>query len=234
MLNTILGIVGWIGTLLVFAGVAIRVFRPEWDQYAYWAAVARPRLRRLLHAEPVARNRPLVPEARDEARRDDEHQRHRRARHPGRRQLPVSRRDKRWDLTAAGSYTLSDQTVKVLNSLKTPVKVLVFDAAGRLPAFPRLRSRCTRTPARTSRSSTSTPIASRPARANTTSSLRHRRPGIRRPARKRDERSRAGPDQRAHQGDDRPAGQGVFRAGPRRKRQRRQRPDRLFQRRRPR
>ena len=40
MLNTIFGIVGWIGTLLVFAGVAIRVFRPEWDQYAYWAAVA--------------------------------------------------------------------------------------------------------------------------------------------------------------------------------------------------
>ena len=40
MLNTILGIVGWIGTLLVFAGVAIRLFRPQWDQYAYWAAVA--------------------------------------------------------------------------------------------------------------------------------------------------------------------------------------------------
>src|SRR5688572_31876892 len=40
MLNTIFGIVGWIGTLLVFAGVAIRVFRPEWDNYAYWAAVA--------------------------------------------------------------------------------------------------------------------------------------------------------------------------------------------------
>ena len=51
MLNTIFGVVGWIGTLLVFAGVAIRMFRPEWDQYAYWSAVAglgvavtRPRL----------------------------------------------------------------------------------------------------------------------------------------------------------------------------------------------
>ena len=40
MLNTIFGIVGWIGTLLVFAGVAIRVFRPQWDNYAYWAAVS--------------------------------------------------------------------------------------------------------------------------------------------------------------------------------------------------
>ena len=39
MLNTIFGIVGWIGTLLVFAGLAIRMFRPQWDQYAYWAAV---------------------------------------------------------------------------------------------------------------------------------------------------------------------------------------------------
>ena len=39
MLNTILGIVGWIGTLLVFAGVAIRLFRPAWDQYAYYAAI---------------------------------------------------------------------------------------------------------------------------------------------------------------------------------------------------
>ena len=51
MLNTIFGIIGWIGTLLVFAGVAIRLFRPEWDQYAYWAAVARPGLRRPLHAD---------------------------------------------------------------------------------------------------------------------------------------------------------------------------------------
>jgi ABC-type uncharacterized transport system involved in gliding motility auxiliary subunit len=39
----------------------------------------------------------------------------------------VTRRDKRWDLTAAGSYTLSDQTVKVLTNLKSPVRVLVFD-----------------------------------------------------------------------------------------------------------
>ena len=63
MLNTILGIVGWVGTMLVFPGVAIRLFRPEWDQYAYWAADRRARMRRPLHAEPVARNRPILPEA---------------------------------------------------------------------------------------------------------------------------------------------------------------------------
>ena len=39
MLNTILGIIGWVGTMLVFLAVAIRLFRPEWDQYAYWAAI---------------------------------------------------------------------------------------------------------------------------------------------------------------------------------------------------
>jgi len=47
----------------------------------------------------------------------------------------VTRRDKRWDLTAAASYTLSDQTVKVLSNLKTPVKVLVFDAPGGFQRF---------------------------------------------------------------------------------------------------
>ena len=40
MLNTIFGVIGWVGTVLVFAGVAIRLFRPQWDQYAYYAAVA--------------------------------------------------------------------------------------------------------------------------------------------------------------------------------------------------
>src|ERR1700754_1014821 len=39
MLNTILNFVGWVGTLLVFAALAIRIFRPEWDQYAYWGAI---------------------------------------------------------------------------------------------------------------------------------------------------------------------------------------------------
>jgi hypothetical protein len=65
MLNTILGIVGWIGTLLVFAGVAIRLFRPEWDQYAYWAAVGGlvcVGLYTLTQCDAVARDWPVVPE----------------------------------------------------------------------------------------------------------------------------------------------------------------------------
>jgi len=40
MIQRILGIVGWIGTALVFAAVAVRFIRPEWDQYAIYGAWA--------------------------------------------------------------------------------------------------------------------------------------------------------------------------------------------------
>src|SRR5688572_12380925 len=135
MLNTIFGIVGWIGTLMVFAGVAIRLFRPEWDQYAYWAAIAglvcvglytltqwreigrsfqklETKLGAMMSISVVAVLAILVGI-----------------------NWVVTRRDKRWDLTAAASYTLSDQTVKVVQGLKAPVKVLVFDAPGGFQRF---------------------------------------------------------------------------------------------------
>jgi ABC-type uncharacterized transport system involved in gliding motility auxiliary subunit len=47
----------------------------------------------------------------------------------------VARRDKRWDLTAASSFTLSDQTVKVIGALSQPIRVLVFDTAGGFQRF---------------------------------------------------------------------------------------------------
>jgi ABC-type uncharacterized transport system involved in gliding motility auxiliary subunit len=135
MLNTIFGIVGWIGTLLVFAGVAIRVFRPEWDNYAYWAAIGglvcvgvytltqwreigrsfqrrETKLGAMMSISVIAVLAILI----------------------GINWL-ATRRDKRWDLTANASYTLSDQTVKVLGNLKTPVKVLVFDVPGSFQRF---------------------------------------------------------------------------------------------------
>jgi ABC-type uncharacterized transport system involved in gliding motility auxiliary subunit len=135
MLNTIFGVVGWIGTLMVFAGVAIRVFRPEWDHYAYWAAVAglvcvglytltqwreigrsfqkrETKLGAMMSISVVAVLAIIIGI-----------------------NWAVTRRDKRWDLTAAASYTLSDQTVKVLQNLKAPVKVLVFDAPGGFQRF---------------------------------------------------------------------------------------------------
>ena len=33
MVKQIVGIIGWIGTALVFGAVAIRFLRPEWMQY---------------------------------------------------------------------------------------------------------------------------------------------------------------------------------------------------------
>ena len=135
MLNTILSIIGWVGTLLVFAGVAIRLFRPEWDQYAYWAAIGglvcvglytlsqwreivrsfqkrETKLGAMTSISVIAVLAILI----------------------GVNYL-VSRRDKRWDLTAAGSYTLSDQTTKVLSNLNTPVKAVVFDQPGNFQRF---------------------------------------------------------------------------------------------------
>ena len=38
MLQRILSILGWIGTAMVLAAVAIRFLRPEWDDYAKYAA----------------------------------------------------------------------------------------------------------------------------------------------------------------------------------------------------
>jgi ABC-type uncharacterized transport system involved in gliding motility auxiliary subunit len=135
MLNTIFGIVGWIGTLLVFAGVGIRVFRPEWDNYAYWAAVGglvcvglytltqwreigrsfqkrETKLGAMMSISVAAVLAILIGV-----------------------NWAVTRRDKRWDLTASASYTLSDQTVKVLSNLTSPVKVLVFDIPGSFQRF---------------------------------------------------------------------------------------------------
>src|SRR5688500_20336803 len=38
MLQRILSFLGWVGTALVLAAVAIRFIRPEWDTYATYAA----------------------------------------------------------------------------------------------------------------------------------------------------------------------------------------------------
>src|SRR4030095_11635874 len=42
MLNRIASVIGWIGTALVFGSVAVRLFRPQWNHYAYdgaWAGL---------------------------------------------------------------------------------------------------------------------------------------------------------------------------------------------------
>ena len=40
MLKRILGLLGWLGVALVFAAVAIRFLKPEWQQYYNGLAIA--------------------------------------------------------------------------------------------------------------------------------------------------------------------------------------------------
>ena len=48
------------------------------------------------------------------------------------------RQNRRWDLTAGGQYSLSDQTVQILESLEAPIRIIVF---GRDVEFPAYRDR---------------------------------------------------------------------------------------------
>jgi ABC-type uncharacterized transport system involved in gliding motility auxiliary subunit len=135
MLQKILGVVGWIGTALVFAAVAIRFIRPEWDQYAVygaWAGLG------CVVLYTLGQWREIV-----------DFFRHRQARYGAIATLSVlvalaiivainylsARQNRRWDLTANRQNSLSEQTVKVLQGLGAPVKFTVFDRQTDLDRF---------------------------------------------------------------------------------------------------
>ncbi|MBI2828679.1 MAG: Gldg family protein [Acidobacteria bacterium] len=138
MLHRILSILGWVGTALVFGAVAIRFTRPEWDQYATWSAWAGLGLVVLY---TLGQWREIVG-----------YFRRRQARYGAIATVGVlvalaivvavnylgARQNKRWDLTASRQHSLSEQTVKVLQSLEAPVKFTVFD---RQTEFDRFRGR---------------------------------------------------------------------------------------------
>src|SRR5918993_5702506 len=138
MLKRILGLLGWLGVALVFAAVAVRFLRPE-QQPLYnglaiaglvctllyilsqWREVMRSfsgreaKFGTLAFASIAVVLAILV----------------------GINYL-ASRRNKRWDLTAAKQFTLSDQTREVLQGLERPVTIRVFDRA---EGFERFRER---------------------------------------------------------------------------------------------
>jgi ABC-type uncharacterized transport system involved in gliding motility auxiliary subunit len=137
MMKNILNIVGWLGTALVVAAVAVRFTKPEWDQYAVyaaWAGLACVVLYTLGQWREIA-----------------DYFRQRNARYGAIASVSVLvfigiliaanylsfRQNKRWDLTKNKQYTLSDQTVKLLQNLDQPVRFLVFDRAD---GFDRFRS----------------------------------------------------------------------------------------------
>lgn len=138
MVNRILGALGWVGVALVFVGVAVRFLLPEQQELWYWLAVAGLAL---VAIHTATQWREILAVA-------------------GQRQARagaiattgivlalgivvaanfiLSRQNRRWDLTAAQQYSLSDQTRRVVESLESPVSVLVF---AREAEFPRYRDR---------------------------------------------------------------------------------------------
>src|SRR5688572_767421 len=141
MLKKTLGLLGWLGVVLVFIAVALRwlpLGKPEWQAWStsfalaglictllyilsQWREVARSfsgreaRFGSLAVASVVVVLAILV----------------------GINWL-ASRRNKRWDLTAAKQFTLSDQTKKILQGLDKPLKMYVF---AQTDDFDRFRSR---------------------------------------------------------------------------------------------
>jgi ABC-type uncharacterized transport system involved in gliding motility auxiliary subunit len=126
MLKRILGLLGWLGVALVFAAVAIRFLKPEWQQYynglaiaglvctllyilSQWREIGQAFAGRQARFGTLAAASVLVVLAIIVAIN-----------------YLSTKHNHRWDLTAAKQFELSDQTKKVLHDLKEPVKATVF------------------------------------------------------------------------------------------------------------
>jgi ABC-type uncharacterized transport system involved in gliding motility auxiliary subunit len=126
MLNRILSVIGWVGTALVFAAVAIRFGYPAKDQYAFylaWAGLVCVLLYTLGQWREFAKIFGR-----------------RQARYGTLAGLSVlvvlgilvainyigARQNKRWDLTAVKAYSLSDQSRNVVSKLDAPIHMMVF------------------------------------------------------------------------------------------------------------
>jgi ABC-type uncharacterized transport system involved in gliding motility auxiliary subunit len=146
MVQRILNIIGWVGTALVFVAVAIRLslwagiaqVPPAADRWAVYAAIT-GLVFVLLYAAGQWRDVLAFFS-------------HRQARYGAIATVSVfvvlgiviainylsAKQNKRWDLTENQQFALSEQTVKVLRSLDSPVKFTVFD---RSQSFDTHRSR---------------------------------------------------------------------------------------------
>lgn len=126
MVKRITGVIGWVGTALVFGAVAIRFLRPEWmeyGQYMTWAGLV------LILVYMLGQWRDVV-----------SFYGTRQARYgtvsivgilvaigifAAANYLAV-RETKRWDLTENQAYSLSEQTLKILRNLDAPVQFTVY------------------------------------------------------------------------------------------------------------
>ena len=138
-MKRVLSLLSYLGMALVFGALAIRIFRPQWDQYAVyasWAGLA------LVLIYTIGQWREIAAYF------------HRRsARYGAIASVSVLvvlgilvavnylsvKQNKRWDLTANRQYSLSEQTVKLLRGLTSPVKFVVFEQEANMERFkPRL------------------------------------------------------------------------------------------------
>ena len=127
MVNRIIGVIGWVGTALVFGAVAIRFLRPEWMQYGTY----------LTWAGLVCILLYMLGQWRDVVTFYGQRQ----ARYGTMSIVGILvalgifvavnylgvRQNKRWDLTENQAYSLSEQTVKILQGLDAPVQFTVYD-----------------------------------------------------------------------------------------------------------
>ena len=91
MVKRLLGVLSYVGMLLVFGALAVRFLKPEWDQYAIYAAWAGLALVVLYTLGQWREIVALLPPAERALRRARRRRRAGRARHPRRRELPVRR-----------------------------------------------------------------------------------------------------------------------------------------------
>jgi ABC-type uncharacterized transport system involved in gliding motility auxiliary subunit len=135
MAQRIFSIIGWIGTALVFASLGIKFGLPAQDQYAYylalgglgcmllymgsqWREIASFFGRRQARYGTLAASSVLI-------------------------MLGVliavnyigKQQNKRWDLTAAQQFSLSDQSRNVLAKLDAPLQILVFAQEPEFPTY---------------------------------------------------------------------------------------------------
>jgi ABC-type uncharacterized transport system involved in gliding motility auxiliary subunit len=137
MVKRILGLLGWLGVVLVSAAVAVRFLKPDL-----------PYANALAMAGLVCTLLYILSQWREIGQAFSGRQ----ARFGTLAAVSIlvvlgilaainylsTRHNRRWDLTAAHQFSLSDQTKKVLHDLKEPVKIRVF---ARSDDFPRLRDR---------------------------------------------------------------------------------------------
>ena len=135
MPTKILGATGWIGVALVFAAVVARLVIPEQQALWWWLAVAGLALvvlytlgqwrevvglfsRRQARYGALATSSVLIAAGILVAVN-----------------YITNRQNKRWDLTAAQQYSLSEQTRRILESLESPIAIRVFAREEEFPGF---------------------------------------------------------------------------------------------------